>query len=82
MVQDRNIEALFEVLDNNKDKNIIWGTHGTALSTILNYFDNEYNADSFFRIINFMPYIIRLDFEDRRCIGKEEILIIEKEYKG
>ncbi len=82
MVQDRNIEALYEVIENHAGENIIWGTHGTALSTILNFFDNSYNADSFYRIINFMPYIIRLDFEGKTCVGKEEILIVEKEFKG
>ena len=81
MVQDRNIEVLFEILDNHKNENIIIGTHGTALSTILNYFDIEFLCDEFLRIIDYMPYIIRLDFEDRECVGKEEILIIEKPYK-
>lgn len=81
MVQDRNVEALFEILDNHKNENIIVGTHGTALSTILNYFDNEFLCDEFLRIIDYMPYIIRLDFEERECVGKEEILIIEKEYR-
>ena len=36
-VQKRNIEALNEVLVSHKDKNIVIGTHGTALSTILHY---------------------------------------------
>ena len=81
MVQDRNIEVLFEILDNHKNENIIVGTHGTALSTILNYFDSEFLCEEFLEIIDYMPYIIRLDFECRECVGKEEILIVEKEYK-
>ena len=64
------------------DDTIILGTHGTALSTILNYFDHSYNCDSFLRMIDFMPYIIRLDFDGRECVKKEEILIVEKEFKG
>ena len=36
-VQARNITALHEVLARDKDKNIVIGTHGTALSTIINY---------------------------------------------
>ena len=39
MVQKRNMAALLEVLKNNNEKNIVIGTHGTALSTILNYYN-------------------------------------------
>lgn len=81
-VQKRNISALFELLDSHPNDTIILGTHGTALSTILNYFDHSYNCDGFLRMIDFMPYIIRLDFNGRECIGKKEILIVEKEFKG
>ncbi|MFT5875999.1 MAG: 2,3-bisphosphoglycerate-dependent phosphoglycerate mutase, partial [Clostridium sp.] len=69
MVQKRNIEALLEVLNNYRDKNIIIGTHGTALSTILNYFEPSYCCDDFLRIIDYMPYIIRLEFDGINCIG-------------
>lgn len=82
MVQERNVQALLEVVEAHQGESILWGTHGTALSTILHYFDNTYNFQSFMRIIDFMPYIIRLDFEGQALIGKEEMLIIEKEYKG
>jgi len=80
LVQKRNIEALNDVLLNYSEQSIVIGTHGTALSMILNYFDHTFNIDSFFRIIDFMPYIIRLDFEGINCINKEEMLIIEKPY--
>ncbi|MBQ9078243.1 MAG: histidine phosphatase family protein [Ruminococcus sp.] len=79
-VQERNINALKYVLNNHKNESILIGTHGTALSTILNYYDNSFGCDDFLRIINFMPYIIRLDFEGYSCIRKEEVLIVEKKY--
>lgn len=82
MVRKRNIEAIFEILNNHKDENIVIGTHGTALSTILNYFEISYCCNDFLRIIDFMPYIIRLDFDGINYIGKEELLIIQKEFKG
>lgn len=82
MVQKRNIEAIFEIINNHKGENIVIGTHGTALSTILNYFDTSYCCNDFLRIIDYMPYIIRLDFDGIHCIRKEELLIIEKEFKG
>ena len=34
MVQKRNMEALNEILSDNADKEVVVGTHGTALSTI------------------------------------------------
>ncbi|WP_238885068.1 histidine phosphatase family protein [Clostridium sp. YIM B02551] len=82
MVQERNIKAIFEIINNYKDANIVIGTHGTALSTILNYFEPSYCCDDFLRMIDFMPYIIRLDFDGIKCVGKEELLIVKKEFKG
>ena len=90
MVQNRNIEALNEILSDNTDKDIVLGTPGTAPSTILNLYDN-----SFLRIIDWMPYIIELDFESScnemesecpiysfKLIAKQEHCYIKKEYKG
>jgi 2,3-bisphosphoglycerate-dependent phosphoglycerate mutase len=86
MVQERNIAALIEIIRGNQKKNedisIVIGTHGTALSTILNYYDRDYNCDSFLRIIDWMPYIIELDFEGENLVGKQEHFHIEKEFKG
>ncbi len=80
MVQRRNIEAVFELLADGKDETIVIGTHGTALSTILNYFDPNYGFSGFKRMIDFMPYVIRLDFRGLTCVGKEEILIVKKPF--
>ncbi len=81
MVQKRNVEALLEVLNKHINENVVIGTHGTALSTISNYFEHSFCCDDFFRIIDYMPYIIRLDFKGIECIGKEELLIVEKEFE-
>ena len=78
MVQSRNIEALVEVLSNHQGKNIVIGTHGTALSMILNKFNPDFNCDSFYGILNFMPYIIRLEFNGSEYIGQEAMLIVDK----
>lgn len=82
IVQDRNMEALLELLANHRDESILFGTHGTALSTILNYYDRDYGCEQFLRMIDYMPYIIRLDFDGSMCLGREELLIVEKEYRG
>jgi len=81
MVQNRNMEALTEILQNHEGKTVVIGTHGTALSTILNYYEPEFDMNSFLRIINYMPYIIRLDFDGESFIGKEECLYLEKTFK-
>ena len=75
MVQNRNIEALNEILSDNTDKDIVIGTHGTALSTILNFYDSNFGCEDFLRIIDWMPYIIELDFEsscNATCVLKRK----------
>ena len=80
-VQERNIEALKEVLKNYEGKTVVIGTHGTALSTILNYYDKSFGAKEFFRIVNWMPYIVELTFDGEDCIEKKELAHIEKTYQ-
>lgn len=82
MVQNRNMEALHEILSNNNDKNIVIGTHGTALSSILNFYDNNFGCDDFLRIIDWMPYIIELDFEGDKLVGKIEHCHADKNFMG
>jgi len=79
-VQARNIEALNKILTAHKGKTIVIGTHGTALSTILNFYDPSFGFEGFRRIWFWMPYIIRLDFDGANIIGKEELLMIECGY--
>ena len=78
MVQQRNMEALKEILSSNRNKNIVIGTHGTALSSILNYYDNSFGFKDFFRIISWLPYIVELDFEGNKLTGKQEHCPIKK----
>lgn len=82
MVQKRNIAALIDILENNDGKTVVIGTHGTALSSILNYFDNTFNCESFLRIIDWMPYIIELKFDGKTRVEKTEHLFVQKEFKG
>lgn len=75
--QKRNIQALSELLKAEEGRTIVIGTHGTALSTILAYYDNTFVCKDFLRIIDWMPYIIRLDFEGTTYVGKEELFHID-----
>lgn len=72
-VQSRNISALQNVLKTHIGKKIIIGSHGTALSTIINYYDNSFGYDDFVSIKNLMPWIIKFIFEDDACIKIEKI---------
>jgi len=80
LVQKRNVAALQDILRANPDKNIVIGTHGTALSTILNYYDSAFGCDDFWRIVDWMPYIIELDFDGTKLVGKTEHVHVYKEF--
>lgn len=80
-VQLRNIRALKKVLSSHKGENIVIATHGTALSTILNFYYPQYDFECFMKIIDFMPFVIRLDFEGEDIIGAQVELVIRKEFK-
>ncbi len=82
MVQRRNMEALTEILVKNRGKRIVIATHGTALSTILNYYHPEFGCKDFLRIIDWMPYIIELDFESDQLVSTKEHCHLEKEFQG
>ena len=80
-VQKRNIEALNEILEKYPDKTIVIGTHGTALSSIINYYEPSFNADSFLQIIDWMPYVLKMKFDGKRFLGREDVFYIKKEFK-
>ena len=82
MVQKRNIEALHEILAANPGKEIVIGTHGTALSTILNFYDSSFGCEDFLRIIDWMPYIVEMEFEGQEFVGILEHGYVEKEFKA
>ncbi len=68
-VQKRNISALQAVLKENEGGTLVVGSHGTALSTIINFYDTSFGFEDFERIKSLMPWIVRFDFEGNRCIG-------------
>ncbi len=66
-VQKRNIAALQSVLKTYQGKNIVIGTHGTALSTIINYYDKDFGYCDFQRIKKLMPWVVRMEFDLECC---------------
>lgn len=76
-VQKRNISALQQVLKVYKGKNVVIGSHGTALSTIINYFDSSFRYNEFNKISNLMPWIVKFSFENSQCIGIQKYNLFE-----
>lgn len=68
-VQDRNIASLKQVLANSDKKSIVIGTHGTALSTIVNYFYPSFCYEEFNNIKSLMPVIIEIKFKQSKCVS-------------
>lgn len=79
-LQRRNIEALNDILKKNPGKNIVIGTHGSALSSILNYFDPDFGINDFMRMVGFMPYIVRMVFDGTELKSVSELTRAEKKY--
>ena len=71
-VQNRNIVALQEVIRQHEGKNVVVGSHGTALSTIINYFVPQFGIEEFIRIKSIMPWIVRFSFMENDCMQIEE----------
>ncbi len=78
-VQDRNIKALNEVLVTYKDKVIVIGTHGTALSTIINYYDNSFGHAEFEKIKTLMPWVVKMTFDKKCCVEIEQYNLFDSE---
>lgn len=66
-VQERNIAALNQVLQDYEGKNIVVGSHGTALSTIVNYYEPGFGFEEFEKIRTVMPWVVHFVFEGREC---------------
>lgn len=72
-VQLRNVLALNNILGLHKGENIVVGTHGTALSTICNFYDHAFNYNSFSQIVEVLPWIVKMTFCENICIEFESV---------
>jgi 2,3-bisphosphoglycerate-dependent phosphoglycerate mutase len=86
-VQERNIAELNRLLQQHENATLVIGTHGTALSTIRNYYDDQFGLQQFLDIVDIMPYIVKMMFErntlkvERNTLKVEEnILKVEKNW--
>lgn len=81
-VQERNIRALTSVLQEYNGKVIVVGSHGTALSTIVNYYDKSFGHTEFEKIRGLMPWIVRFTFEGNEYIDIKQYNLFETIYHG
>lgn len=76
-VQARNILALEQVLEQYENKNIVIGSHGIALSTVVNYYDSTFGYEDFDKIRSLMPWIVNFTFEGKNLISIQSVNVFE-----
>lgn len=62
-VQNRNLQALQSILKIHPGKNLVVGSHGTALSTLVNYFQPTFTYAGFQSIKKLMPFVAKFIFD-------------------
>ncbi|MFD1410974.1 histidine phosphatase family protein [Lapidilactobacillus gannanensis] len=78
MVQQRNLAAVTDILQANPNQQIIVGTHGTALSTIINYYQPSFGYQDFMQLINWLPAIFEFEYQGQRLLKIRECFHLEK----
>lgn len=66
-VQRRNVRALEALLRDCPGQTLAVGTHGIALSMIINRYDPTYGWEDFDDMKGRMPWLVKLAFEGDRC---------------
>ena len=79
-VQQRNIAALDKILDDYRDQNIVVGSHGTALSTIINYYDKTFGYNEFDDIRHLMPWVVQFAFDGKKLIQIKKYNLFENSH--
>lgn len=77
LVQKRNIQALNQVSKEYENHNIVIGTHGTALSTMIHYYQSSFGYKQFQEIQDLMPWIVRFEFDGNKCVMIEHFNVFE-----
>lgn len=72
-VQTRNLAALNRVLKKHPGETVVIGTHGTALSTLMEHFRPGFGYEGFDRIRGVMPWLVRMTFDGTSSVDVTEI---------
>jgi 2,3-bisphosphoglycerate-dependent phosphoglycerate mutase len=78
-VQKRNITALNKVLTRNNGMNIVIGTHGTALASIINYYDETFSFSDFMAMVDILPWVVEMRFDGLDCASIQKIDLFKGE---
>jgi 2,3-bisphosphoglycerate-dependent phosphoglycerate mutase len=70
-LQHRNVMALNSILQQYRNMNIVIGTHGIAVSTIVGYYNKHYDYDDLWDMIYRLPWVVKMEFNQDMCIGME-----------
>ena len=73
-VQERNMKALYQVLEDHGGKNIVIGCHGMSLSTVINFYDKNHTNKQLAEMP--MPWICKMTFDGRELKKMENIDIL------
>lgn len=73
-VRSRCIAVVEDALDRYPLGHVALGGHGTAISTIINYYYPKFGFPQFMQLVDIMPFIVHMSFYGRQC---ERIEIID-----
>lgn len=69
--QDRNVAALKKILQKFQGQTVIIGGHGTAIGSVINYYDSNFGYEDFALIQPKTPFIAKLAFNDEKFLNYE-----------
>lgn len=66
-VQERQVKVINQLLSTHHGKTIIVGSHGTALSSLINYYQPQFSYENFEVIKHLFPFVAQLTFNRQTC---------------
>ncbi|VTS12436.1 histidine phosphatase family protein [Streptococcus pseudoporcinus] len=64
-VQERNIKVLHHIISESENQTVVIGTHGTALSTLINAYEPGFGFEEFNAIKPIFPWLVTFEFHDK-----------------
>lgn len=76
-VQERCVLGLERLLVLHPSQTLVIGTHGTALSMVIQHYEPQFSVKDFWRIKEIMPWVIRAQFFGEDLSELKEVLVLE-----
>lgn len=77
-VQARTTQTINHLLTEYQGKTLVIGTHGTALSTLINHYDQDFGFEAFTAIKGIMPWIVKMTFGKKKCLTIDSYDLMEQ----